>query len=323
MENFDVGFFELLLHELLRLHGYEIVPHPTIAGTKKRPDYLVKTKDVEFVLEARIVTDISAEMRAEIAIKQNLYQHIDSVDSPNFFLALKQIQIPNKKQPSAKRFRSFLKRCINNTDYDELSEQMKSNPESMPIHEFNDNEIKIHIMLIPKSDKIRGKKGVRPIGLYPVETRIGGSASAIKEAILEKAGRYGKMGLPYIIALNSISGWGTDREDILEALFGPEEIHFDPITGNVLNVSRKNDGAFYGPKGFQCTRVSGVLIGTVFPASIPKQLFTLYHHPVAAHPFNSHLLNVEHAIVKDGGLEIVKGPSLNELFKLPQNWPDN
>lgn len=105
----------------------------------------------------------------------------------------------------------------------------------------------------------------------------------------------------------------------MDALFGSEQIHFDPITGKDLGQSRAKNGAFFGPDGLKCTRVSGVLIGRIFPSSLDS--LTLYHHPSAARPLDTKILKVNHAQIQDGQLKFSKKVSLKNALDLSERWP--
>ena len=47
--------------------------------------------------------------------------------------------------------------------------------------------------------------GVRPIGMYPIESRWGGSKEAIRKRLSEKAKRYKNLGEQFVIAVNCVS----------------------------------------------------------------------------------------------------------------------
>ena len=320
--NFLSAFFELALHELMILHGFQPVPHPTISGTKRQPDFLVTGPNLRFYLEATLATDLSAKQRAEESIKAGIYDQINKIDSPNFFLYITALNLPHGVQPATKKVTAFLDKQLKTVDADTLTSQFRTGGfDSLPIWIYKDAGIRIEFRPIPKSPVMRGKKEVRPIGFYPIESQISTTAKAIKDAVCDKATRYGKLGAPYLVAINSLSSWGTDTTDIEEALFGSEQVHLDRRTGQIVGYSRKQNGAFYGPKGPQNTRVSGAIIGTILPYSIAKTSLTLYHHPHAEYPFDIQRLQIDQAFVQNMRVVLQRKPPLREHYKLDEHWP--
>jgi hypothetical protein len=117
---------------------------------------------------------------------------------------------------------------------------------------------------------------------------------AIRDAIGKKATRYGSLDRSYIIAVNVLSPF-VDQEDILDALFGSEQVTFplDMPDDQPPILSRARDGVWFGPSGPKNTRVSGVLIvKNLTPWSIGHSDVTLYHNPSTHHPLTISFLCV-------------------------------
>jgi hypothetical protein len=141
----------------------------------------------------------------------------------------------------------------------------------------------------------------------------------MKAAIKEKASRYGRLHLPYIIAVNAISKWGTNHSDVMEALFGSEELFISAVGHE--RMERKPDGVWQGPKGPQCTRVSAVLVTTVVPWNVPNGNIRLYHNPFAKRPCSDIPWRIPQAVVRCSKMERTAGPSLGNILGLPVDWP--
>ena len=105
---------------------------------------------------------------------------------------------------------------------------------------------------IPKSPEMRkGKAGVRPTKRHRFEERRLYMTEAIRDGVMKKAGRYGELDLPYVIAINALDkymlvlmGRKIIERYLLEALCGP-------------------DGALRSESGPRYTRVSAVLLTTL------------------------------------------------------------
>src|SRR5260370_18127928 len=105
------------------------------------------------------------------------------------------------------------------------------------------------------------KPGVRPLGVIFEGVRILETRHSIRKAIQEKAGRYGRLPLPYVIGVNVLSDHVDDTEAI-EAPFGAEQLIYR--SGAPLpqepEYGRAPNGAFHGPLRAQTTTASTVLI---------------------------------------------------------------
>jgi hypothetical protein len=310
------------MHELMIRHGFQVVPHPTVQSTTHKPDFLVHGSGNEFSLEVTLATDLSAKQQAEESMKAGLYDQINKTNSPDFFLFIKHMHLHKEKQPSAKKLIRFLNEKLKSLDPDTIYKQFsKGGLNSLPSWTYKDDNNRIEFQPIPKSPMMRGKKEVRPIGFFPIESQMSTTAKAIKNAVHEKATRYGKLNSPYLVAVNSLSSWGTDVSDIEEALFGAEQVQLDRHTGEPIAYSRERDGAFIGPNGPKNTRMSGVILGTIVPRSISKTTLTLYHHPQARHPFDRQLLQINNASVENNKIVVQRNIPLRDIFNLKEEWP--
>lgn len=323
---YDSAQFELLLHELLLKLGYKIEIHPEIAGTNKRPDFLVERGELKFYLEAVLATDVSDEERANLIIRDKIYDAIDKAESSNFWLNLQSFRLVQGRQPVARHIKSFLNRELSQLDPDKLSVELedKGGFSALPLLCFEDENITIVFQPIPKSPAKRGDKTVRNIGFFPMEGGISSTKDAIRRSVLAKATRYGNLDLPFVVAVNSTSYWGTDIEDAQEALLGSEGVQV--LSPYETRRVRQPDGAFCGPGGPQNTRVSAVLVGYMSTSTLASSHLELHHHPWAALqlpaealPLSQYALRLD----KEGQEEIQKvdGQSVGEVFGVSAPWP--
>ena len=264
---YDSAAFELLLHEMLLLEGYEIQTHPQILGTTKTPDFLVRRGDTSFYLEAVIARDMSNEKAALRKAEDDVYDTINAAEPFDYWLQIISIERKTKQSHSAKALKAFLREELGKLDVDYLDLLLEEEGalESLPILRFDDSNTTIDIRPIPRSPAKRGNSLYRNIGVFPMESRVGSPRESIQASIKSKVSRYGKLSLPYVIAVNSTSFWQADQDDIKEALYGSETIEVSPYGTRLV---RKPDGIFVGPEGIQNTRVSAVLFGSVAPSSL-------------------------------------------------------
>jgi hypothetical protein len=112
----------------------------------------------------------------------------------------------------------------------------------------------------------------------------------------------------------------VDDDDILNALFGTLQLAFSPGQAEPIPI-RRRDGAFMGPDGPWNTRVTGVVIASLYPWGLGAGRFELYHNPWTANQLGDCRLPIRQARRLEEGLEWTEGPRLLDLFGLPDGWP--
>ena len=318
--SFDAAFFELAIHELLHRLGADVTVHPVVPSATTRPDFLVAFPDgLEVFVEAVVARDETQADSAERARQGLLYDEINKIDSPNFFLHVTSYRNPEGRQPSGRRVRAFLEREIKRFDPDHVTELYEERGlEALPALRYEDGSFVVCFSLMPKSLQGRQKPS-RAIGMYPMVSRWGGVAPAIRNAVDRKATRYGQLDLPLVVAVNCTSRWGFDRIDVMEALFGTESL-VAPLSGGEPNMRRQPNGVWYGPKGAQNTRLSAVLYAELVLWGLPQSSLRLFLNPWAVAPLDATAWTVPIAQPKEGKIQWVDGAEPSELYGLPADW---
>jgi hypothetical protein len=323
------AFFELYLHELVYRLGMNVEVHPASPGTKKtRPDFKASRggKPV-FYLEATLAASSDADISVE-NIKNRVYDALNRMNSPNFFIDIEEVKGAPTTDPPARKIRQFLEQQLKDLDPDAIARQFKQGGlRALPCWTWQHGEWKVTFRPIPKSPKARGKPGVRPIGAHMKAGWVA-PQEGIRDAVRKKATKYGNLDLPYIIAVNALDIF-VDQDAVIEALFGDEcivaTLYKDESTKH--HLSRKPTGAFCGPQGPQNTRVSGVLMlggfGGLRPWNVATEEPVLWHNPWASYPLLPEMWPLPKMIcdpsssrmVKCGGLEVAG------VLGLPPEWP--
>ena len=319
-------FYELFLYELLLRLGCRIALHPELDESTKRPDFLVETPEgSKFYLEATVTTDTSKEKAAVERIRNELYDAIDQLKSPDFFIWINEYTTP-RERISAKPIKQFLREKLEKLDPDEIAHLLESDGyDALPHWPYPCKGLKVEFVPIPKKAKSRDKVDYRLIGVSFSEWKRTTTESSIKGAILKKAERYGNLRLPYVIAVNNASRLKSGRDDLMEILFGQEQftIPFDeegPANKEAV-MSRIPNGVWTSTSGPRYTRVSGVLYASqVLPWNIPNAYACLYHNPWAANPCGSILPELTQASVVGDKMNWTEGKSLANILDLPPNW---
>jgi hypothetical protein len=320
------AFFELYLHALLSRLGFQVLAHPEIPDCNNQPDFLVlRDQNPITYLEATLATGPSQETAADK--RENVvYETIDKMNSPNFWVGVK-VDSSTAVAPPGRKWRGQLERWLAGIDPDAIGEQLKvGGLEVLPLITLSDAGWNVEFQAIPKSPAARGERGVRPLGLYNFGFQELTLDEWVKNAIREKATRYGNLSVPYLIAINILSIFSNDDFMIANALFGKEGITFYrlPDGGFDDKLSRTPNGAFWGPKGPQNTRVSGVIIcNDLSSGGIAKVRPILWHNPWATHPIDVTLWPLPQWILNDDKTRIVPKPGrdIADVFGLSKDWP--
>lgn len=319
------AFFELYLHELLLQLGCSVELPPQGPLQSRRPDFLVHSQNgPDHYVEAVLADKNSSKDAARQAMVEQVFDAINRIDSPNFFVDISVTGAPST-QPPARKIRARVENWLRSFDPDTVRNQYeRGGLAALPLlHEAHEGW-KIHFRAFPKSQDVRGKPGIRPIGMWSSGAAPSNAKVAIRNAVRDKANHYRDLGTPYLVGVNSLTS-GTDRDEIVEALFGSEEHIFpvnDPDAPPFVNYAR--DGAWLGIDGPINTRVSAVLvISHLVPWGTAVSDLTLYHNPWASYRYSGEMNRFpKMAVQPDGTLRWEAGIHPRELFGLPEGWPE-
>jgi hypothetical protein len=307
----QAAFFELFLHELLLRLGCSVQLHPKIPIYTKTPDFLVSAPDnSKFFLEAALVTGEPRNKASAKAIEQSFYDALNQIDSPNFFIGVT-IRGEPHTQPPVKHIKAFLEQ--------ELAQLDPDNTDTTTLHwPFDFEGWHLDFSPIPKKPEARKKPSGRPIGFHQSEMVFVNSHEAIKKVLKDKAGRYGNLGLPYLIAVNVTDPY-ADYEEIILALYG--SIRWMDTTDQ--NLEDASNGLWRNPKKPRWKRLSGVLASIrLTPWNLFRSQLRLYHNHSPEFPYESVLKRLQQVQVKTDRLCWINGESLANLLALPEEWPE-
>lgn len=253
------AFFELYSHALVLAHGFTADVHPP-SSRMTRPDFLVRREEQPlFYLEATVSVESDSD-RAARRRRQDLYDTLDRLDSPNFVLDF-QIEVASEQAPSARLMRRFLERMLANLDPDVIDRRVTLvGAAGYPTWTWSHGGWRVQFTALPKSPEIRGAPGVRPLGVFPVESRLVTAHVAIRKALEEKASRYGELELPLVVAVNCLDEF-SDEGDVADALLGSREVvvNVGGIPG-ARRFQRATDGSWGNAKSPRNKTVSAALV---------------------------------------------------------------
>ncbi len=315
------AIFELVLHEVLVTSGWTVTVHPEVNRTSKKPDFLAECGQDRVYIEATTVRP-SGPLHSDDPLEETVLDAIDDLNSPNFFLHLE----TEGRLTSASTYRKVVspfERFMSQHDPLEVRTTMELKGwDSRPSLDVVHGSWRLRGYLHPKSKP--GNGATRTIGVGPMKVGRTDGSRLLRKAIVDKAGRYGSLDAPLVVAVNAHNL--SDRIDEVDALFGKERFSFlvNNESGSLTPQapSREPDGVWirggYQPR---YTRLSGVLsIRGKLPWDLHNPNSCLYLNPHARLPIPDHLFSFPQGIVVDEEMTWSEGESLGEIMGLSPDW---
>ena len=194
--HFLAAMFELYIHEILlrTTHRVEIHRKGTAA---KQPDFSATTPDgTPVVLEAIVATETTDAQKGAEKRKSQLYDMIDRLECPDFFLSMEIEGEPNTPIPGDQWLRE-LRKWVSSLDYDAvaiLGQQQAF--DLLPTLTLEHDGLVVTFSPIAKKQENRGQTNVRPIGVQSFDAEWVQSWKAIQRAVRKKSLTLRKTGLP-------------------------------------------------------------------------------------------------------------------------------
>lgn len=300
---------ELTLHEWVVTQGHKVLAlEPHLTHTTKRPDFLVQAKDgKEYYLEATARKEDDDHLAG-------IRDAIDDIDSP-VYLDVTISGQPTRTLSVGKVIRKISKFIA--------AVDLTADRVSWGLLSWEENGVRFRIR--PLSLKSAKNQDARTIGLYSSGAGVVASTGDLERVLKTKAGRYGQLAKPYIVATTS-EDFTTGLYEVTAALFGTEAVAFNPSNpGDPGRLIRSSNGIWHGrPNAWTNTGLSAVLhIPDLSMTMLAIRKPLLMIHPEPRHAFNADWLDAEtHAII-DGAVQKVKeGQPLGSVLNLPAGWPE-
>jgi hypothetical protein len=315
--DFDAGFFELFLYTLFCRMGYNVHVHPIVPNSSKRPDFLVSGFGEEFYLEAKVSFYESPGERARERMLGSLYAVLDKANVPNFYIYLRSIKLKGNQQPRGKVIKKAIEDTYKGYDVDELLENMGYTTVTRPpSHIYEDDDVYIEYSPMPINAESKGRADRRAIGMYGGGAKIIENGDSLRKALKMKAGRYGVLDKPYLIAINAIDMMSLDKDEVMDCLMGSTLI--DPKVlepDGSFKEFRDHDGFFTGRNdGGQNTRVSAVFITKINPGNWETAEYWIMENEKATKPLNLRKSLLITRFVEDNVIYRTQGQSFSEIF---------
>lgn len=273
------AFLELYLHECLVRGRHEVVIHPELGHTSRRPDFLA-SRDATRVFVEAIVPGSSLAERASANRMGDLLAALDQVGDDSFTLMTTSIMQGSNSAPAGS-LRDQIRRWLTQLDPDSVD------TEDLPSQTFEKDGWSVTIKAIPINRNIRGTVE-RSIRVYAHgDARFVDDGATLVNALESKAKRYGHLDAPFVIAVGTTS-FAKDEEYVFNALFGSVSWTLDGLNpGEEITARRvrNRDGYFGSPGAWRNRRVSAVLIVDQLLLHDPTRArVSLWTHPDPLRP---------------------------------------
>lgn len=308
------AFWELCLRELLRRTGFAVTHEPKRAH--RRPDFHARGRATSFYLEARH-TGAPAPRQARDKLVRQITDQLKRVESPDFRLQF-DVRRYGATLPPLARVRRAVEKWLSEVDYDAAVRAALAR-EPLPERTIDSGEWTFWFRVMPRRPEARGlwpRAGA--IGIGPINRTGGSAAPRLAAALEQKAGYYGDLDEPFVIALDCGDTF-VDWDDIFDALYG--EPAFALGDDGSATAFRQPTGLF-SARGHP--RVSAVLtIRALRVWRLREAVPVLWPNPNAALPLEAELPWAGLGRLAADGEIVVDEPVVNpgDFLGLPPEWP--
>ncbi len=274
--------FELFIHELLTHLGCTVEVHPSVPGKGSRPDFLALHGDCSFYVETTYI-EPSGSPFARHPLEEDVMAKINSLNSGNFNI-FAQVEGKLLRALSREQVVQSFRELLAAHDPDEVQRMIDvAGPFAAPCRTIGCGSWRLQGWLKPIASEKRDGGRSGPLVIGPARVEALDISTSVRNAIREKAKRYGQLDSPLVVATN-VSDPFFGREDEMEALFGKEHIvYYDDRPDLYAKLGREPDGVWirggYQPR---YTRLSAVLMfRDCVPWNLREATTRLYVNPYA------------------------------------------
>jgi hypothetical protein len=316
---FYAGFWELYLHEVFARLGFEVEVHPT-GESDTRPDFLVSREAQRFYVEAVMPMPSTGEDQQPKSVATVL-EYVDAAFDPDFYVAVRFVTA-GAETPRRRAVVAAVEDWLGQLRWDDYRDESGMRQPGREV-ELNIGDWVIGLIAMPRSPKARGDRSFPTIGIYPgTSAWVEPVVATVGPTLEEKAGKYGDLDAPYLIAAWVMSAIVTESS-LAQALFGVAL----PVDPGRHDISMP--GELFGlwtPNRQRRDRVSAVLLAGSFDfnySAVARVMPRLWLNPRARReltvslPFASSRVSADEAWIEN----TVETLPASELLGLPADWP--
>lgn len=269
---------ELFVHHYFCSNWWAVKIHPQVADSLNRPDFLVEKEDAKLLVECRSVFD-------QIDNAQQDQRLLQLADEASKNLSRTVILHPLSDLPPSipvRRIRSWIERL----------EAPDNGPEFLEFDFWDDHQghhYGVQAILPKLTDEGEALTGIHG---YISQVQNIENAKRLRAALRKKAGKYGTLDVPYVIAVSGDTNFPMTTKHELEALFGDLVWNIPQRVTETVNEKRKPNGFFTSHRNnaLEYRDVSAVLVYRFrWLDKGHEHRMHIYHNPYALRPINPDL----------------------------------
>jgi hypothetical protein len=186
------AFWELYLHESLRLAGFAVTRERPIAGTDHRPDFLLTKGARSILFEATTAFPGTVEERKRVIFEGAVYDEFDKTEC-NHWLGV-DFLVAGKASPPVNKMRRQLEDTLAEARDREIVWEWRR----------PDSDWWVRVEAVPRHLPPRrdGQTPIRPCGVFPPsDASLDERSAPIEGALRRKRKHYGRPDVPFVIGL--------------------------------------------------------------------------------------------------------------------------
>jgi len=198
------AWWELYVFTLFRRLDYKIEVHPSVAGSRNRPDFLVTRNSGSVYIECTVMFSDDELDDAEAWI----FECINSARNPDFLVDVWGVEQIGSQRPRKSEITAPIKEWLASLDADAELAQVNAGGEP-PHCKFGFRDWSIALGAWPVEPDHRGE-AERLIGSPPARLEVVRDVERMRKILSEKGSRYGQLDRPLVLALLS---WASQTND--------------------------------------------------------------------------------------------------------------
>ena len=316
--NPDGAFFELACHELLSRLGFKLEVHPTILGSNNHPDFLARSVDGNFYLEATVTGKRDGPFTLH-ANKQAAIKELNTLTSDDFYIGIEmqgelKTTLPKR---SKRQIVGVFRELLNSYTRDEVSYTISmGRTYDAPSRTVTHGDWTLQGWLVPISDAEKVARRSQMV-IYPFTAARTGVVDSVRKALDDKRKKYGTLKEPSVIAVNVRDMFYNGKNNDMEVLLGDQVIAYpvgDPCASGTLR--HKQNGIWYRSR-----KIDAVLICKSFDIwNLRNASGCLYIHTTTDKAdFHDGLLQIPHAVTDQTDTRWFPSLNLARLLGIDEN----
>lgn len=280
---------ELFVHHYLCWNGWEVQVHPQVAHSSNHPDFLAEKGDAKVVVECRSIFD-------QLAIAQQDQRLRQLADETSTRLGRTVILHPLSDLPQSipvRRIRTWIQR----------QHFLGDGTDCLEFDFWDDHQGRhygVRVILPRLSDGGESVTGVHGI-MSQVQAIT--NAQQLRDALQEKASKYGTLDVPYVIAVSGETRFPMTRKHEVDALFGDRVWNIRRHGPVMVTETRNPNGLFTSHQNDvpEYSEVSAVLVYRFkWLDEGHENRIHIYHNPYAGKPIDPGLFPGVPQLVRQG-----------------------